>query len=580
MALGVLDSQYDKFRTPYFKIKIGDAAGKNLVEMPPSLLRLVEKIEVTETMAGCNITSQFSIVFKEGSREPFKKGLETSAKGLYLDSDATNATGMLTDLRFADLGNGTVGFSSVVASAVGAAQNLLATAQAVAGAAAQVTAVLGGGGDSPAEDKKVIADDTAKLTNVTYVFQEKNIVEIKWGYLEDSQSERTLRGNIIVVQTDFPEAGHPQTTINCAGPGSWLDQLAPLNALYFKTDSVSGFDPTSGPLYTFEDQGMEDTLKKLFPGFKIIVSQNLLSEKVDKYHTKVLPAGKSPEQFLRQLKKQNNAMYISYYSPKDGKPVIAYISRNDFQQKEIIENRSLFTYKAPGSILKSISVKADFNGLSGAGVVGTASDGTQVKAFTNNGNVAETMFEGKSILDTSPATGNKIPEAEQMNGSLFGNGNLTVSKVELSPSADDPSTLTETAQATAACRNRLIFLEFTSMGYTKLTTGVVYFGGIGNRYSGQYEVLTVTHVIDGNGYNIRGTAQSAMIDGASGVKPAQASQAQPSQTSEQLFQGASAFPSVSPSDVGLASALIGNPGNIPGISGGSAMNDYLEDIFA
>ncbi len=570
MAFGVLDSQYDKFRTPYIKIRIGDAKGANMVELPPSILGLVEKVEVTETFASCTISSQFSIVFKEGAREPFNKGLETSAKSLY-STDITNATGMLTDLRFADIGNGTVGFTSVIPGAVGAAKNLLDTT-AASGAVGQVTAFLGGG-DAPSEDKKVVADDQAKLNNVKYVFQEKNIVEIKWGYLEDSQNERTIRGNIILVQSDFPEAGHPQTMINCAGPGSWLDQLTPLNAMYFKTDALAGLDPSSGtPIYTFEDMDMKSTLKKLFPGFKIIVSDNLMAEKLDKYHTKVLPAGKSPEQFLRQLKRNNNAMYISYYSPKDNKPVIAYISRNDFMKKEIIPNRALLTYKAPGSILKTVSVKAEFNGLSGAGVVGTASDGTQVKALTNNGAAAETLFEGKSIIDNSPASGNQIPEAVGMNAELFGNGNLTVSKIELSPEADNPTSMIQSSQAQAACRGRTVYLEFTSQGYTKLTTGVVYFGGIGNRYSGQYEVLTVTHVIDSNGYNIRGTAQSAMIDGASGVKPAAAQQGETPQVSEQLFQSASVFQTLNPSAIGSSSAV--------SLAGTSAMDDYLEDVLA
>lgn len=565
MALGANDTQYDKFKTPFFRVSVANARGQNKTELPPSLAGLIEKVEITETMAGCNITSQFSIVFKEGSREPFRKSIGTSAQSLYTDAELTNATGMLTDLKFASLAGGSVGFSAVVANAVGAATDVAAAATDSIG---QVSGILSG---AAPENKTIISDDTVPQ-KVTYVFQERNLVEIKWGYLEDPTNQRTIKGNIMMVQSDFPESGHPQTTVTCAGPGSWLDQITTINPIYFKEDSIAGFDVTSGPLFTFQDMDMESTIKKLFPGFKIIISKNLLSEKVDKYHSKVLPSGKSPEQFLRELKRANNAMYISYYSPKDGKPVIAYISRNDFQKKEIIPNRSLFTYKAPGSILKSISVKAEFNGLSGAGMVGVGSDGTITKAYASNGQVAETLYEGKSIIDTNPASGNKIPEAEGINNGVFGNGKLAIGKVEMSPSADDPQTLKDTAQSLAACRSRLVYLEFSCQGFSKLTTGTVYFGGIGNRYSGQYEVLTVTHVLDTNGYNCRGTAQAGLIDGSSGVKPAQAQEGQPSTTDVQLFQGASNFQVTSPSEIGSALADIA--------TGGNAMDEYLEDIYA
>ncbi len=365
--------------------------------------------------------------------------------------------------------------------------------------------------------------------------------------------------------------GHPTTTINCAGPGAWLDQLTPTKAIYFKEDSIVGLD-AGGPLITFADKDIEATLKQLFPGFDLLVSPNLLNKKLDKNHVKMLAAGKSPEQFLRKLRKSTNAIYISYYSPKTGKPTIAFLSRNDFMAKELFPTRALFTYKAPGSILKNIKIRADFNGLSGSSMSGVASDGTTVEAISTNGGAAETLFEGKSILDSSPANGNIIPEAANMNSGILGNDKLTVGNVEVSPEADEPASLIDEAQSKAACMNRLIFIEFGSLGYTRLSNGMVYFGGIGNRYSGQYEVKTVTHLIDNNGYNCRGVAQTSMIDGLSGVKPSAASVGQPSTEEVQLFDPKVSFNTLNPSDIGssLASASVG----------ANKMDEYLEDIFS
>lgn len=556
MALGSNDNQYDKFKTPFFEIKIGSASGKNLTKLPSSLIKLVEKIEITDTIAGCNIASQFNIIFKEGSREPFKKAVSESAKSLYKELDSTNATGFLTDLRFIDLGSGASGFSSIIPASVGA------TIKAPVSAA---SALVGAGAANP-ENTIIVADDTVKLKKVKYVFQEKNMVVITWGYLEDQQNVRTIAGNIIAVQSDFPEIGHPSTSINCAGPGSWLDQVAPTKAVYFNSSVLNGAD-ASGPLVTFSDLDIEDTLKKLLPGFEFRISKNLLNKKLDKYHSKILAAGKSPEQFLRTLKKYTNAIYISYYNPITFVPTIAFISRNDYMAR-VLQPASLLTFKAPGSILKSISVKADFAGLTGAVVKGVDSEGKIVTAVASNGQIAESLFEGKGVIDTSPAAGDPQTAAVEVSATLSST-EASVGMVEASPEADDPISLVDQAQAKAACMNRLVFLEYTCLGYPKLTNGLYYFGGIGNRYSGPYEMVSVTHIIDQNGYQCRGTAKSSLIDGESGVKPSKASEIAPVEV--QLFK---------PTEFSVQSAGSIGSSSSSGSSGANAMDQYLKDLIS
>lgn len=567
MTLGVVDSDYDKFKTPFFEVKIGNAAGKNMQELPSSIAKLIEKIEITETIAGCEITSQFNIVFKEGSREPFSKINGGSTKSLYSDSDITNSTGMLTDLRFVSK-SGT-GFTSIIPSAIGKA---LTSIKSLTGKVSGITGLNSSNSSTIVEENNVISDETVQLSDVIYLFQQRNQIEVTWGYLEDAQNKRIIRGIIQVLQSNFPEAGHPSTTVSCMGPGSWLDQLTPLNAMYFREQSLVTIDPEVGPVYTFTDLTVEESIRKVVgPGFKVIVSPNIINQTVDKYHTKVLPAGKSIDQFLRGMKKSNNAFYISYYSPKTGQPVIAYISRNDFMKKEIITNRTLFTYKAPGAIIKTVDIRADFNGVTGAAHYAIGSDGSVKTVSTNNGSSTETLFKNRSLVDNNPKTGNHIPEAQQISDN-FGNGNSLVGKITMSPQGDDTNTLADSAKANAVCMNKLVFLEFTSLGYTKLTPGMCYFGGIGNRYSGQYEVISVTHSIDNNGYSCKGSAQAATLDGASGVKPKQAQEAQDSTVTEQLFEPKTAFNISSPNQVGAGKSPLST-------SSTNAMDDYLKDIL-
>lgn len=567
MTLGIVDSDYDKFRTPFFEIKIGNASGKNMQDLPPSIIKLVEKIEITETIAGCEITSQFNIVLKEGSREPFSKVAGGSTKSLYPDVDLTNSSGMLTDLRFASKSGG--GFTSVIPSAVGKAlssiKNLTSKISSITGLNSETSSTI-------TEENNIISDETDQLSDVTYLFQQRNQVEVTWGYLEDAQNKRTIKGIIQVLQSNFPESGHPSTTITCMGPGSWLDQLTPLNALYFREESLVTNDPLTGPVYTFDDITVEDSLRKVVgPGFKVIVSNNIVNQTTDKYHSKILPAGKSVEQFIRGMKKSNNAFYISYYSPKTGQPVIAYISRNDFMKKTPITNRTLFTYKAPGSIIKTIDVRVDFNGVTGAAHYAIASDGTVKTVSANNGSSTETLFKDRALVDNNPTSGNHIPEAKQISDS-FGNGNSLVGKVTMSPQGDDTNSLADSAKAQANCMNKLVFLEFTSLGYTKLTPSMCYFGGIGNRYSGQYEIISVTHTVDNNGYSCKGSAQAATLDAKSGVVPKNAAISPPQLETVQLFDQKSAFNVSSPSQIGVNQSTLSTPST-------NAMDDYLKDIL-
>jgi hypothetical protein len=41
MALGQKDTEYDKYKTPFVDMRIGDAKGQNMIDLPPSVARLL-----------------------------------------------------------------------------------------------------------------------------------------------------------------------------------------------------------------------------------------------------------------------------------------------------------------------------------------------------------------------------------------------------------------------------------------------------------------------------------------------------------------------------------------------------------
>jgi hypothetical protein len=95
-------SIYSKLRTPKFEVEIAYKATDDFVALPPQLLRLIEKIEITETLGDlCENNCVATLVFREGSREPYVHEGNLETDNIYgVDHIFSNTTGMLSDLVF------------------------------------------------------------------------------------------------------------------------------------------------------------------------------------------------------------------------------------------------------------------------------------------------------------------------------------------------------------------------------------------------------------------------------------------------------------------------------------------------
>jgi hypothetical protein len=245
-----------------------------------------------------------------------------------------------------------------------------------------------------------------------------------------------------------------------------------------------------------------------------IVSENLPADTVDADKQKLWIAGESFHQFMTRLAAIHNAYYTVVPDPKTGKDTLVFIKKTDFENRLVIADTDLTRWKSPGSILKSVEIKADFGGVSGNAQKGIGKNGEKPQ-ITNNTSSQVTQFKGEELVPNGPVgNGNEVFAAKQISEKVA-NGETT-GTVDVNPSSNRKR-LDDVSNVNAEASQRNIQLEFTSLGYTKFHPGVIEFGNLGVRYSGKYRLLTVTHTLDSSGYTCRGSATSSAV-ATGGVK--------------------------------------------------------------
>jgi hypothetical protein len=463
-------------------------------------------MEITDVLAGCYHSYQVSLTFREGSREPFKPVSSEKTNSIYTDTNITNHVGMLTDLKISQFGK-SVGLSSLAANLVGLSPK----------------SVLGSSIPSipTTSNEVVITGKRKEPKSIQYLFEERNQVQITWGYKENEQERRTVRVYIKLVQSFFPENDNPTVVITCLSPTMMFDQITPETAVSFRTQSPAGADPIKGPLFTYNDMTTKEVIESVCSktGLKSIISDDLINPKTDKYHTKTWPLGKTFNQFLKGMAKEVNAYYLAFVDKNTGENVIAFISRTDFEKTPIFSNPDLFYYRKNGSILKSVNITADFGGDTGNMLVGVDHQGKEVKRGAIDATITRRLFDASSSINSDPSGHNSPIGIAELSSKIAQQTKGNISVCEASPEADDPQCMQESTYSFEACRQNKIALDFTSLGHSHLRPGVVKFGGIGDRYTGHYTILSVIHTIDTNGYNCRGNAISWTLKDSLGVSP-------------------------------------------------------------
>lgn len=475
---------YDKFKTPFFKISIADPNNNRSVDLPDFILGLIERIEIQDSISE-NDYNTINIKFVEGSREPAKNDFNTD-KGLYnidkaIEGSITNRIGALADLRFS-------GFAGIT----------FTTEQEIQTGSVE-------------EDRRfrnnIVFEEPKK---VRLLFDSRNQIAVTWGYLEDKDSVRTIRGRIISTKADFPDRSQPTLTIIATSAKLFMDMETPLNGIPLRVEKK--LNSTIVPEY--EDRPTGELLKEISEkiGLNFIISDDFLNSKSEKHVNKLIVGGQSFKQFLDNLASSNNAYWDIILDPKTGKDTLIFMAKKDFESRTVFDDSTLLTYKGPNSILKTVNITTDFGMFTGSGKVGLDSEGNSLDIAQDNGKstlriykpLLETENQGKleKVINNKPSQDieanrrllNDVYNRPLGTETLFSAGN-----VEVSPNKTE--TLEEDAQIEAENLNRTIAINFVSLGFTRFVPGVYEIGGIGTRYSGKYRILTVKHVIDNSGYS-------------------------------------------------------------------------------
>jgi hypothetical protein len=197
-----------------------------------------------------------------------------------------------------------------------------------------------------------------------------------------------------------------------------------------------------------------------------------------------------------------------------------FIKKTDFERHTVLSDKELLNWKGPGSIIKDIRINADFSGLVGNAQKGINNKGEKqsdkdvdVRLLAQH--KSSTTGKTQEIINASPLGNNPNPAAVGIAKGIA--NNEVVGMCEYSPNESK-----EIMQDKSAVRGeehlRLIQLDFTTIGYPKLTPGVTEITGIGVRYSGKYRLIKVTHTIDQNGYVTKCSGVSSTL-GSGGVTP-------------------------------------------------------------
>lgn len=519
---------YRNFKTPYFEIEIGDSTGKKLVNLPHHILRLVTKVEIFES--GLNIDEGLiTISFVEGSREPALVDSQAGTEGLYnipmtgnstdmqISGSISNRVGSVLDLRFS--GDNGITFLTETERKQGKVDNRV-----------QVSV----------QGKQVTRKHKVEQSRPTFLFQERNQVKVTWGYKEDLSTRRSIRGYILTLNQTFPEDGNPTTTITCRTTKGPANQIAPSTPVTFGRRIKTG---KGNSIVTFEDLHTDKLIREICAkaGIPCIVSQNLPAPIVDKDKQKIWLAGQSFTEFMTELARRHNCHFEFIPDPKTGVDTIVFIKRTDFESKLVLQDPNLLTYKAPGSILKSVKINADFTAFPG-NQQGTVTKTAEVSSHNvDNPEVQVRQFEdstGKSEEFTAldPIQSNPVQGLKSVINNVAG-GKYT-GTFDNNPSEAQVAS-PDVAQIRTDETWRNIQVDFDTIGYTKIIPGVIELKNIGVRYSGKYRIISVNHIIDSSGYVTQVKASSMSLpSGGVKIQETEKTTTPPEQVDTQLFKPA------------------------------------------
>lgn len=484
-------------KTPFYKIEIGDSSGQNMIPLPYQISRLVDKVEIKELFieGGCT-GGQFTIHFNEGSREPFNIDSEEDTSTAYpLDNDSTgqltNNPGFLADLNYT-LDGGTANITAILPSASGTINDVVASGTESSKSINNTNLTI-------------LDDKVTSKKGIKFLFQQRNQIKITWGYLEDLENRRAVRGHIAGIDFDYPDADNPKMVLTSVETGMIFDQVSSIFGTNFSVKKSKGITSKGKVIVDYENIDLKTLIEDFSSNAGMadpLVSAEFADIKLDKNAINIMPAGMSPQQYFTELAKKYDAYFKAYLDPNSGKDTIAFLSKKEFSGQLIINNKSLLSYKTPGSLLKSAKIKAEYNAMTGNAQSGIKDNG-EPSTIASNSSVSIAITDAQADLADANPTGNNSVQAAK--GTVQAtNTPFAVGNHGYTPEINDASTVSRQVYSRAQCQlGNIIMVSLNTIGFAKFRPGPWFVGGLGKRYSGTYYFREVAHTLDATGYVCR-----------------------------------------------------------------------------
>jgi len=504
-----------QMRDPFFEVRIGPPGAQpgEMVKLSAEDHALIRSFEYTEAVDGGNgSASRIKLIFVEDENRP----------GSVLDLTITKAG----KIKFLD--------KQTVLNGKAAEENVAALERSL----------------SELKSKKVNADKQRNLEEEIakekkeaaaavplFLIQERNTLEVTWGYRSsrgeaklDKLVPRTVRGEMLQIVQRASAGNIPLTEITAVDVGSGeMSKLFPREGITFTRKKANELLSKHGGLVDTSDRKddaparIDDIMRAIALGglienaiVEIDVSEDELKLDIqDDTSARTWAQGMNLHDFLKSLAEKIHAHYYVTTETSGGKTsvVLHLISRRSHEG----ENKYHFMWK------------------SGLGSTGTDAYGGSSLVFNTMLRYDMALYPGKGSGGSSSGVCSKTKEEVGHTASVdlkfsvgheSRTGYLKLPVVKNKKMAADNNAVGAPVYS-AACgneeheanANRLagrlsknLKLTFTTIGIPQLKPQVVRVSNIGNRYSGLYYLLAVTHKIDATGgYTCACTGESNAV---------------------------------------------------------------------
>jgi len=460
-------------KNPFYRIEVTSYDGLRKAALTENIQRLITSIELLETTTTGEDdgTNQLTVNFSQTHYLPEDGGLRPQASKVF--GEITNRPNAILDLRF----DSEKGFTFV-------SKDELET-----------------------EQTNRTRTVNRKQEPIVFLFQEQNIIEITWGYLEP-YSARTRKFRITSVEATGDATNDGKIKLICTDMSFQETETSPNNGVIFQ-EEVSG---------KTENLTLKQTLFKVADAFdlKLIYNERDVDKMPDGKDTTLdpnnpesafivdklptdkafrIPRGMTYRQFLNDLAARYQSR-IEYDTDSDGKQVVRFISITKLFKTPI----QTLSYKNPDGLMKNYKIVAlDRYGITKTSV-GSVENEQELYVPTQ---VTEANEQLSQVFDENAEA--RIQKSLGVKTSGF-------SETRPKPSEDKAEdTIEETANQVSNSMVYTTTIEVNTVGHPDFKPRTFVIDNIGVRYSGEYRMLTITHVIGLNGYECKMVGNRAEV---------------------------------------------------------------------